>query len=291
MSEPEVEKCATCGMPPCDGCNRAGLVILGTTPDNKMDRATPCPHTKLMRVKEFLGPAMSRVKHVADTPLEKLMDRNLLIRLNSWEGILPHLKWCLTRRGLRFRYKVITDERVLQVYVGSESFRLKSVEARETEGYCNSLADLMEDSQLLIVRIGHIFHKNKAAEGSFMEGLSGRRAKNLPTWIVDENPRRRLEQCAVWGPGLQDYMTTYNFQEVTLDDHDEVEPLLPLDDEDELQAVRGVLASPRTSAPPVRVAQAPTPPAYARATFSPDFSIDETGLCDSARKPFKKKKW
>jgi hypothetical protein len=277
--------CPTCNRPPCPDCNQAGLII--HFDDHQHDRATPCPHVLVLRLKQYLGPEISRVQHVKESILDSRTKDNLLIRLTSWKAVLPHLKLVLGRRGPKFRYQVVTDERILLVYLGNESFKLRMPEDREDRGVTNSLADLMESPDLMIVRVGHIFHKNKAAEGAFLEALSLRRFLDKPTWIIDEDPQRRIETGVIWGQELPAYLNTYGFQQIRLDDEAEDEPGLSLDSGDEAEQASQMLGSQ----PVIMPAPKPTfrPPAKQEQAYQPvtPVMIDE-GAIMGGKKPFKK---
>jgi len=85
-----------------------------------------------------------------------------------------------------FRFLLITDERIKNVFVGNESAKVKPKEERDTTKSFNCLADLVCDHDLVVVLLGFLGHKNVAMPGALKEALMLREVAQKATWIVDK---------------------------------------------------------------------------------------------------------
>jgi len=181
MSE---EKCKTCGCTPIAGCGGKGFIRTGE------NHCKPCPHLQVKRLRQHLGPIISKVQHVKGSPLltpphTDLTGTNLRIQIRTWNGLLPHLKWALACKGVTFSFRIITDEEIRTVFVGSRNYRSIPVKLREKVQTYNSIADLVEDPDLVIIQLGILRYKNVAAPSAFYEALRIRERNAKATWIVE----------------------------------------------------------------------------------------------------------
>lgn len=142
-----------------------------------------------------LGPEFVGVKHVRNSPLfvtsddggPPLVDRtksNLFLK-GFYSEILRHMKWALALKGPSFHFQIITDERIKNVFVGAEAYRARPKDDRDDGAAYNSLPDLVNSPQLLIIRLGQLGYKNVAAAGALKEALLIRAAGGLPTWLIE----------------------------------------------------------------------------------------------------------
>lgn len=190
MSDP----CFRCGYSPIEGCDGRGYLRLLSS---DTDSVAKCGNMYIKELKQHLGPEIANCMHVARTPLvegnpeggEPLRDytkTNLRI-LCPWRGLLPHLKCAFGLKGLSFRFRIVNDERIISVFVGSESYGQKSQKVRDDLATYNRLADFIGgDYDLVIIKLGYLGYKNRAAPGALKEALLHRESINKPTWLVQE---------------------------------------------------------------------------------------------------------
>jgi hypothetical protein len=123
-------------------------------------------------------------KHGDSPKVDRTVD-NLFLK-GYYGDLLPHLKWALGCKGLKFRFVILSDERVLRIWLGSESHHSqKDVEGGE--GYIESLHDVIgPDVDLFILRLGYLGYPNKSMPGVLHEALLLREAASKPTWIIEQ---------------------------------------------------------------------------------------------------------
>jgi hypothetical protein len=148
-------------------------------------------------LRQKLGPEISSSTHVSKSPLFQmqkgcpptvdLTNKDVFIDC-PWPNLLPHLKWVLGCKGLNFSFRIVTDQQIKNVYVGNEQYKNKPKGSRDSEEVFNSLTDLMEGHDLVILRLGFIGYPNKAAAGALLEALMISEAAGSTVWVVhDEN--------------------------------------------------------------------------------------------------------
>jgi len=206
------EVCPKCGCAPIPGCNGRGYFRVNDT------TVRLCRNMYAKQLATHLGDEIANAKHVTESPLYKLgspgeppeIDRtgdNLVLRVNTWPGLLPHLKWALGCKGLDFRFKVLDDLEVVNVKVGATSRSSKGVaRAEDGDGVYNHLGDLIEDYALIILKAGRLGYKNRAASGALHEFFLIRESQRKPTWFV-------IDRDHPWdhmNPETQDYGYSYS---------------------------------------------------------------------------------
>ena len=111
--------------------------------------------------------------------LLKHTDKSIYIK-STWQDMKAIVK------ALYFMYpskfiRITSDAEIRDVYVGSKSRTAKS-EDFNGEVY-NNLSDLIIGPDLLIIRLGEIKNKNKAASGALLESLQYRIDYGRPVWV------------------------------------------------------------------------------------------------------------
>jgi hypothetical protein len=196
----------------CQLCKGARWKIVG-------DKAQPCICLKLRMLQEYLGPEIGVARRIQRSPLYTLNDdcksakldrttENLFIKA-TWPTLLPHLRLALGHRYFQqstFRFATVTDERVIRVYVGDESFKHRSSKVREDRENYNGLHDLVEAPDLVLVRLGYLAYKNAAAPGALKEALMIREAAHKPTWVI-QNPHQ--EYPLSWNEEVAAYVVAH----------------------------------------------------------------------------------
>lgn len=176
----------------CKLCGGDGLIPV----DDLTTRQCVCLLARAML--SHLGPEIGRAHALKSTPLYVRSEapgtppefdgatQNLFLKA-PWPYLLPHFKYVLMIKGLNFTTRITTDEKLLAIWLGKESYGQKQRNRREDEATYNGLADFVRDPHLLIIRLGFLGYKNQAAPGVLKEALMHREVQRKPTWLI-ENP-------------------------------------------------------------------------------------------------------
>lgn len=177
---------------PCVHCGGRGVI------DKDDMTAIMCICTKFRLLRIHLSKDTPDILHAADvkeSPLYVLgsekgkpsrdRTKDNLFLCGLWRNVVSHLKWTLYFKGLTYTYRIVTDERIKNVAVGNESYKGKTEDDRKLTESVNGLRDLVEDPDLVIVRLGFLGYKNIAAPGYLKEALMIRESAGKPTWLVE----------------------------------------------------------------------------------------------------------
>jgi hypothetical protein len=259
MAEAEKRVCPTCG--------GAGYLYNEETYTRE-----PCNCKVAEYMIKHLGPEIAKAETIFSSPLYELpeksgeapkLDRtkeNLFVKV-AWVDLLPHLKLCLWTKGIFFNFRIVTDEKIKTVFVGAESYAQRAKNKRDEMVTYNSLNDLLgPEYPFVILRLGHLGHKNQAAPGAVKEALMIRDVAQKPTWIIEEPNSPFGPGNFTWSEDLQDYIER-NYKSVTLGSVERVyEPRGYAGAEEVVGGVEDV----NPSAPATRPARRPvTPPVSA----------------------------
>jgi hypothetical protein len=240
--------CSHCGQDPVNGCDGRGYVLV----DAERNITKECPRLYVRRLSAHLvaqmGAEILKVKHVKNSPLyvlgkpgepviEDLTQQNRIIRNTSYGAFLAHLKWALVCRGLTFRCKIVTDRDLVHVYVGNTAYKSRPVGKRDDMEIYNQLEDYVGGNwDLVVIRLGQLGHKNKAAPGVLKESLMLRDNLNRTTWLVEDPDNS-------WSASRDDAVEEYvrkHFVSLTLDDADpgiEIRGQIVYDNDDTLDDI------------------------------------------------------
>ncbi len=118
---------------------------------------------------------------------------------------------------MAFQFRIITDARVKDIYVGDESYSKKAKKKRDDEDSFNSLRDLLEDPDLVIIRLGFLGYSNKAMPGALKEACLTREALKKATWLVEDPEIAPFSQGHhAWSPEVEVYVHR-TFAEIDLE--------------------------------------------------------------------------
>lgn len=284
----------------CPQCNGVGFLY-----NEEGDVRSPCNCKIAEYMTKHLGTEIARAKTIYKSPLYVLPDKsgeppkldrtreNLHIKC-AWTDLLPHLKLCLWTKGIGFEFRIVTDEKIKTVFVGAESYNARAKSKRDDMVTNNSLNDLLgKEFPFIILRLGHLGHKNQAAAGAVKEALMIRDVEQKPTWIIEEPNSPFGPGNFTWSEDLEDYMTrNYKTVEFARDGDSRVyEPRGFAGAEEVIGGVEDV--SP--SAPVVRPAKTrPKPPestVEAEETFSFEMPGEGGGGGVGKYKPKSKRSW
>ena len=198
----------------CQTCKGAGFLYHEETDVSELCN---CKIAEMMVT--HLGKNIARAPTILESPLFKLpaksgdpfvLDRtkdNLLIRC-VWTDLLSHLKLCLWAKGLNFRFHIVTDERIKNVWLGNEAYKSRSKVSRDEIVTRNSISDLVGgDYSFVIIRLGFNGYKNAAAPGVVKEALMMRDAAQKSTWLIEEPLSSPFQYGNfTWSEDLQAYI-------------------------------------------------------------------------------------
>jgi len=235
----EVKICSACNMPFYKGCRAekggSPSIVTKVTEDGAQLTAS-CPNMKVIRIRRYLNdidPGMTKVAHNTNSPLfqpdgDDWTKKDLFIRATDWNVFLSNLKWVAGYKVKHHMFiRVVTDLHLVNVYVGNTSIRARLKSQQLEDGplqICNSLPDLLESPDLVIIRLGVLTHYNKSAANVLQESLLIRSQMAKPTWLV-EPPHKAFEPysrtefgSAVGMPSCNDDVLSYieaNFDQMT----------------------------------------------------------------------------
>jgi len=176
-------------------------------------RVVRCRHIVAVKTRKHLGPELASAARIKSSPLlavvkgkepVDLRGSNIFITDCAWPNLTPHLRWALGL-DLDLSFEIITDQDIKQVFVGSEGYHVRPKGTREEIRTFNQLKDLVGPPDLLIIRLGHLGHKNKAAGGALKEALMLRETARKPTWLVDD-PKRPWSSSPSHTADAEDYI-------------------------------------------------------------------------------------
>jgi len=140
---------------------------------------------------------------------------NLFIKVADIPALLPHLKWVLTFKGLSFKTARVTDAQLKEVWVGDQSYAMRSKKERDDVVTFNCLADLIgAEYHLVIIQLGYV-RKNVRLPDIILEALMLREALGLSTWIVEQANFPFVYDCPAFSAALDRYITE-NFEVLTI---------------------------------------------------------------------------
>lgn len=237
---------------PCPKCGGRGWI-----PVSELSvRDCSCIRRKILAA--FLGPDLCKapVLESGSSPLYVVnrarwddpatLDRtseSLLIHAR-WRVIASHFQLALGHRRTHdttFRFVVDTDQHLLNVYLGNEHAKWRQT----VKGY-NSLKDLVEDPELVIIRLGFIGHTNRAAANVLREAIMIRAFANKPTWIV-KDPHEAFPVS--WDEVVASYIDeNFDTIDLTTSEQRDIMPE-PVREEHKDMAVEDVQPVPRRPSP------------------------------------------
>ena len=117
-------------------------------------------------------------------PVDRTTD-DLFLK-GTWEIVCRHLRWVLSGKYLyspEFAFKIMDDDRLLNVWLGKERYDLRPSGVRNVIETNNCLSDLLSDPDLVILYLGAV-KRNRAMPDVLYEALTIRRRRRKATWII-----------------------------------------------------------------------------------------------------------
>lgn len=180
-------------MATCTICEGAGVI-------EKDGQYLECECAEIRRIAAsmpvFVRSAQAKEEHIkflapvrrGDLRPIRLIDaiyRSFFI-ISQWADMRSFIKLIMIRHRKKF-LRITSDREIRDVYVGSASRSARGEDSKEP--VYNSLQDLVETPDLLLIRLNELGYKNKAAPGALEESLCYRLDRNLPIWILSDASR------------------------------------------------------------------------------------------------------
>jgi hypothetical protein len=124
-------------------------------------------------------------KHL-DTGLPDKINRSYYI-ISSWVDMMAIIKAVMIKHHKK-QIRITSDREIRDVYVGSRSAQARAA-MNDPDKIMNTLEDLMDLPNLVVVRLNELSYKNKAAPGALEEALSYRVDRDKPTWVISNVDR------------------------------------------------------------------------------------------------------
>lgn len=255
--------------PPCPKCDGREWIIK----DDLNEDYCECLKGRLLKEHlkrlgpEILMAAPRRSPLFDDAKGIDRTEENLFLH-GHWACLASHFRWALSskfnllmKKKSKHEVRIITDESLLDVYLGKNDYSRRPKSSREDTVTYNTLADYVGREHLLIVRLGFLGYPNKALPGVIKQALGIREVSSKPTWLIDSptNPFAGQNSLA-WSEDLQVYIDEY-YDTVELDDEDVIpDPVrgpdvIPTSEEADVDSDEVAMGG--TPAPPMVVASPP----------------------------------
>jgi hypothetical protein len=174
----------------CDKCGGIGVI-------EKEGRLYECLCAYLRRRASEMAPYIRKarvdLKHL-ELPIINATNQSLYI-ISSWADMKAIIKAVMIKNPRKY-IRITSDREVRDVFVGATSRAAKGEE--EQAGVFNTLQDLMDLPDLVIVRLNEMQYKNKAAPGALLEAVSFRLDRDKPTWILSDSGRPFTSTSYAW---------------------------------------------------------------------------------------------
>jgi hypothetical protein len=164
----------------CDKCGSTGVI-------EREGKTYECQCALLRRLAasmpSFIRSTIVSKEHVVHPITDNI--RNSYLIDAAWSDARAIIKVAMYKNP-NIHFRITSDREIRDVGVGSTSRQARGEDAVVV---FNSLQDLMESPQVVIIRLGELGYKNKAAPGLLEEALSIRTDRGLSTWILNNKNR------------------------------------------------------------------------------------------------------
>jgi len=185
----------------CKLCNGIGAF-------EKNEKLYECRCALVGRLSATMPAFIKRAEILPEHLALKLIDlHNKLIYVHStWADMRAMIKILMIKYPNKF-IRITSDREIRDVFVGSKSASARISMDAEGPIY-NNLQDLMDGPNLLIIRLGELSYKNKAAPGALEEAMMFRVYREMnPTWIVSDLNRPFGPGSHAYSDGLRDMLS------------------------------------------------------------------------------------
>lgn len=125
--------------------------------------------------------------------------------LSTWSDMKAIIKAVMIKHNNK-HVRITSDREIRDVFVGAKSTTNSITE--DSSRVFNTLSDLMEYPNLVIVRLNELLYKNKAAPGALEEALCIRVDRDKPTWVISDLDRPFGTTSYAYSDSVWDLITT-----------------------------------------------------------------------------------
>ena len=138
-----------------------------------------------------------------ELPLLKCIRKHLMV-ISSWADMKAIMKILIISNPNKF-IRVSSDREIRDVYVGAKS---RAAKGDDDGKIYNSLEDLMDPPDLVIVRLNELSYKNKAASGALVEAVSYRTDRDKPIWLFNDTDKPFTNGSHAYSDSVADLIKT-----------------------------------------------------------------------------------
>jgi hypothetical protein len=151
----------------------------------------------------FLKKAEIQREHLS-LPILNQVNRHIMV-IASWPDMKAILKAVIIANPKKF-VRITSDREIRDVYVGSKS---RAARGDEEGKIYNSLEDLMDIADLVVVKLNELSYKNKAAPGAVEEAISYRIDRDKPTWLYSDSSKPFVQDSFAYSDSIADIIKTH----------------------------------------------------------------------------------
>lgn len=254
----------------CNICNGLGVL-------EKDSKYYECQCSYIKRIAfnmpPFLRKAEVRKDHLS-LPIMKMMKKHLII-VSSWSDMKAIVKALIISNSNKF-IKITSDREIRDVFVGAKS---RAARGDEDGKIYNSLEDLMDLPDLILIRLNELSYKNKAASGALEEAISYRTDRDKPTWLFNDISKPFMSGSFAYSDSVADLMKSvfslYRVNKILPDVTDIYEEIIPIEINTKPEPVeQKYVPAPKSSPPPDAEVQVEKPLKKMKIKSSPDEEVD-----------------
>jgi hypothetical protein len=183
----------------CVKCGGSGVI-------EKDTKSYECECSLIKRIAAampvYIKRAEVRKEHL-DLPIMGMTSKHILV-ISSWLDLKAVLKALMISNPQKL-IRVTSDREIRDVYVGSKS---RAARGDEDGKIYNSLEDLMDIADLVLVRLNELSYKNKAASGALEEAVSYRVDRDKPTWLFSDTSKPFTQGSHAYSDSVNDIIKT-----------------------------------------------------------------------------------
>ncbi len=193
-------------MQKCVECGGSGVI-------EKQDKTYECRCAFVRRMAStmpaFIRRADVKPDHLSQSVLKATKKHVLVVA--AWQDMKAIIKAVMIMHASKY-IKITSDREIRDVYVGSKS---KAARGDEDGAVYNSLEDLMDVPDLVIVRLNELSYKNKAAPGALEEAICYRVDRDKPTWLFSDQDKPFNQGSHAYSDSIADVIKS-NFPAVRI---------------------------------------------------------------------------
>lgn len=206
-------------------------ICLGLGVIEKDNKSFECQCSFIKRISAamplYIRKAIIKKEHL-ELPIFGMLRRHIMV-VASWADGKSVLKGLMIGNPGKL-IKITSDREIRDVYVGSKS---RAAKGDEDGKIYNSLEDLMEPPDLMVIRLNELSYKNKAASGALEEAINYRVDRDKPTWLFSDIDKPFTIGSFAFSDSVSDiiktYFITYRINRILPNSSYDMEDILPIE--------------------------------------------------------------